>query len=158
MIELLIALAVGGIVLLLVARLATVLGDSARQLALAHGELEMRSNGRRWLQASLSSHVTPREDRPFDGDSASLRFSARIRRNIDAFTLERITVVVRNGQLVALTPTHAPFVLRGSVAAVHFDYMGERGLNSPWSRSWLSPAAAPVAVRVRVEPTVCVQQ
>ena len=77
LVEVMIALTVGGLVVLCAERLFAGVGDGGRALERVRVRLDRDANGRRWLEATLLSlAVGDSTTSAFEGDSNRLRFTA----------------------------------------------------------------------------------
>jgi prepilin-type N-terminal cleavage/methylation domain-containing protein len=149
--EVMIALAIGGLVVLTAQRLFAGAGDGARLLTEARDRLDRDANARRWLEAALLSlAVGDSGAGPFEGDSSRVRFTAWQLSPGGWFEPRRIELATTDGRLVASVSPGEPLILSDGVRGVAFDYLLEPGAETHWVRQWLSPVSAPLAVRLRV--------
>lgn len=152
LLELLVALAVAGVVVLLAHRLFATATDSGRRLVAARAALDRTANARRWLQAAfLSLDVGQVAGDEFAGRPDHLRCTTWLETVGGWFEPRRIELAVDRGRFVASVGDRwDPVVLADSVAHVAFDYLLEPGAATTWVAEWVSPVSAPLAVRVRV--------
>ena len=144
LIEVMVATAIVGIVIVAAHRIFTGVADGARAVAAARESLDRNVNARRWLKATFLS-LEP----PFEG-----------RANRASFTSWQLV----SGGWFEQTPTHltqegshflgatggAPLKLADGVTDVAFDYLLDPGADTKWVREWISPVSAPLAVRLRI--------
>lgn len=152
LLELLVALAVAGVVVLLAHRLFAAATDGGRRLVAARAALDRTANGHRWLQAAfLSLDVGQMAGDEFAGRPDHLRFTTWLETAGGWFEPRRVELAVDRGRFVASVEDRwEPVVLADSVAHVAFDYLLEPGTATTWVAEWVSPVSAPLAVRVRV--------
>lgn len=150
LIEVLVALALTGMVVLLAHRLLTVTMGSAQALRAARARTEQRYQGERWLRLTLGSLDAGGEQGAFDGRPDQLAFAAWSPVAEGWLERRRVVLAVVDGRFLAETSEPAPLVLADSVASVAFDYLLEPGASTQWVRTWQSPLSAPLAVRVRI--------
>jgi hypothetical protein len=152
--EVLVALTIGGLVTLAAYGIFTATTDAGRRLMAAREALDREANARRFLQAAfLSLEVGGRPDGGFEGRAQTVRFVTWLGTAAPWATPRRVTLGADGGAFVArLGGAGEPSVMRlaDSVTAVAFDYLLEPGLDARWVREWISPVSAPLAVRVRV--------
>jgi len=152
LIELMVALAVSGVVVLTAASVFTAVGDAGREVRVAREKLDRVMNARRWLAVTfLSLDVGQQPTGPFEGRADRVTFSA-FQQTAGGWLEERRVTLGKDGaQLMATIQPGQPIALADSVADVAFDYLLEPGLNATWVREWISPVSAPVAVRMRIQ-------
>ena len=151
LVEVVIALTIGGLVVLCAERVFAGVGDGGRALEQARVWLDRDANGRRWLEATfLSLAVGDSTASAFAGDSNRLRFSAWEQTAGGWFEPRQITMGSEDGQLVAGVSPGEPILVADSVPEVAFDYLLEPGADARWVRQWVSPVSAPLAVRMRI--------
>ena len=151
LLEVLVALAVSGIVVLLAHAIFTAVTDGGRQVQVARAALDREANARRWMQAAFLSLDVGSDSAagPFEGRPDRVRFGAWLQTPGGWFEREKLDLRVDGGEFVARRDD-AQIVLADSVVDVAFDYLLEPGENTKWVREWISPVSAPLAVRVRV--------
>src|SRR5260370_40495571 len=150
LIEVLVALTIGGVVLLAAEGIFSGVASGSRQLMAARERLDREANGRRWLKSAfLSLEVGQASVGGFEGRVDRLRFSAWQLAPGGWYERRQIELSRVNGRLLA-SLGDAPLVLGDSVADVAFEYLIEPGVASRWVREWISPVSAPLAVRIRV--------
>lgn len=154
LLELMLALAIGGLLVVTAAQLFAVAGDSGGALARARHAADREANAREWLATTLSSLKVGVAGTPgFQGDSARMTFAAWI--PVAGGWMERRTValVLADGQLTGAAG--ASVLLVDSLRSGAFDYLAEYGAQTTWLSGWQSPVSAPIAVRIRLtRPTV----
>jgi prepilin-type N-terminal cleavage/methylation domain-containing protein len=152
LVELLVALAVGGLVIVTAHALLSTTVNTAKRRAAIGESLERRTNGIRWLRAAFRS-IEVRSDSVemgFDGASDRVSFASWLQVPDGWYERERVTIGLNAGRLVATINGQEPILLADSVIRLRFDYLLERGADAPWLTEWHSPAYAPLAVRIRL--------
>ncbi len=154
LIEVLVALAISGIVVLLAHRLFATAGDAGRALRAAREALDREANARRWLAATfLSLDVGTDGDESFDGHPDRVAFSAWQLTADGWFERRRVALGRTTDRVVAELAPGGPLALADGVTSLDFDYLLEPGAESHWVRQWISPVSAPIVVRMRIERT-----
>lgn len=159
LLEVLVALAVSGIVVLLAHAVFSAVTGAGREIRAARFATDREANARRWLQAAFLSLDVGSDSGagPFEGRPDRVRFSAWIE-TAGGWLERRPVVLQRDGQTFVAAVSGArsavadgaPLVLDDSVTDLAFDYLLEPGENTKWVREWISPVSAPLAVRVRI--------
>lgn len=158
LIEVLVALAIAGLVVLLAHRVFAAVADGGRRLVAAREASDRDANARRWLKATLLSLDVGDAAGPFEGRPNRVRFSAWQmtaggwfeRREIGlGETGGRFEALLRNGERGAVRDGEA-ITLADSVIEIAFDYLLEPGADTKWVREWISPVSAPLAIRFRI--------
>ncbi len=150
LVEILIALAITGLVALMARKLVQVTLDSVRALAASRERADQDANARVWLRSTLLSLEVGDSAGSFAGNPARMELSAWVQQPGGWLERRRITVEARDRSLIAIGATEEPLRLVDSVDAVAFDYLLEPGANTGWVQQWLSPVSAPLGVRVRI--------
>ena len=149
--EVMVALLVGSVVVLLADNMFVAVSEAGRSLSDARAAIDREGNARRWLAATFRSiSVGAVGDVPFSGDADQLRCTAWLMTPGGWFRPTVVTVSVRDHQLRGALSPGSDIVLADSVVAVRFDYLLERGADTPWAPGWTSPQSPPLAVRMRV--------
>ncbi len=152
LVELMVALAIAGLVVLTAHRLFAAAGDAGRTLRAAREALDRQSNARRWLAATFLSLDVGRDSAgSFEGRPDHVVFSAWELTSDGWFERRRVSLDKVGQRLVAHALPGEPITLVDSIASLDFDYLLEPGAESRWVRVWVSPVSAPLAVRLRVE-------
>ncbi len=152
LVELMVALAIAGLVVLTAQRLFAAAGDAGRTLCVAREALDRQSNARRWLAATfLSLDVGSDSAGSFEGRRDHVVFSAWELTPDGWFERRRVSLGQAGPHLVAQALPGEPITLADSITSVDLDYLLEPGAESRWVREWVSPVSAPLAVRMRVE-------
>jgi prepilin-type N-terminal cleavage/methylation domain-containing protein len=149
LIELVVALLVVGMVLLLTHQVFTVVTEGARAIEASRTALDREANARRWLESAWLSLEVGGEAGGFEGHRTQAEFGTWLLTPGGWFTRARVRLDVADGDFVARTGGRT-LVLADAVREVSFDYLLTPGAESHWVGEWISPASAPLAVRVRV--------
>jgi len=149
LLEVMVALAVGGLVVLFAQRLLGQVAAGLRASAVAQRDLDREQNARRLVQSLLLSLEVGDEGGAFEGEGNQVAFAAWLQRPEGWFVRERVRLGWNNGRVETLTSQGA-IVLWDSVATLDLDYLLEPGATTSWVRRWTSPVSAPVALRVRL--------
>jgi len=144
LIEVLVALAVGSLVILAAQRIFLGVGDSSKAITTARENLDREANARRWLKSAFLS-LEP----PFEGRIDRMSFTSRQLSSGEWFE-PRVITVSRAGDRLVAENGGGTLVLRAGVTGVAFDYLLEPGADSKWVREWISPVSAPLGVRLRI--------
>ena len=152
LIEVLVALAIGAVVVLLAHELFGAVADRGRTLIAARTVLDRSVNARRWLDATfLSLDVGTDGASGFEGRPDHAAFTAWLLTADGWFERREVSLGAEQGRLRATITPGTPIALVDSVTNVQVDYLLEPGAESRWVREWVSPVSAPVAVRMRIE-------
>ena len=150
LVEVLVALMIGGTVVLLAHRLFAAATEAARTVASTRAALDREANARRWLQAAaLSLDVGQQAGGGFEGRADRLAFSTWLETPDGWFVRRRVALGLDSRGLIAAVDQVDTLVLADAVHAVAFDYLLEPGADTKWVREWISPVSAPLAIRVR---------
>jgi prepilin-type N-terminal cleavage/methylation domain-containing protein len=151
LVEVLIALAIGGLVVLLAHSLFGAVAERGSSVLETRAALDREMNARRWLAATfLSLDVGSDTSLGFDGRADRASFSAWLPTADGWFTRRAVTLARLDNRLVATLGPGEAIVLQDRVVDVAFDYLLEPGAEARWVREWVSPVSAPLAVRLRV--------
>lgn len=150
LIEVMVGLAVGGMVLASIHQVIAAISTAAHSLAAESAHQDQTINGRRWLRSALGSIRSPSDSQAFEGRPTELAFSAATRRGEGWFVPERIRLRVTSGSLVAERSDEGVLVIVDSVSRVAFDYLLTPGAQAHWVGEWISVATTPLAVRIRI--------
>lgn len=150
LVEIMVALGIGGAVVLAAARLFGEVVDHARRLAETRQALDRDANGRRMLVAMVGSiDLTSQGTTEFRGEPSRVRFSSWSSGTYGWPRLTHTGIVVAAGGLVLGTGFDTLVVVPG-VDSVAMDYLLEAGARESWVRRWQSPTTPPLAIRVRM--------
>ena len=144
LVEVLVALAIGGLVVLMAHRAFGAATDFA--LALGRGQTahDEVMETRRYLATLLGSVDAAAEGSAgFRGGEGRIVFGAW-----HDGALQGMELTVREGRLVATTQTDTVRLMRSTGFAA--EYLLEPGANARWMKGWQSPVSAPLAVRLRI--------
>ncbi|MBI4501456.1 MAG: prepilin-type N-terminal cleavage/methylation domain-containing protein [Gemmatimonadetes bacterium] len=162
LVELMVSLAVSGIVILLAREILASVTDGADRTMTASRETDRRFNRRDWLlRAFGSAEFSSTPQRGFAGlrgsPGARIQFTTLAR--VDSVPEYRLVTISLSpqGQLRArLDPEtgdrgqSATLDLADSVTTFSADHLIEYGSNSKWVSEWVSPVSGPVAARLRI--------
>jgi len=144
LIEVMVASAIAGIVIVVAHRIFTGVADGAKAVATARENLDRSANARRWLKATFLS-LEP----PFEGRANRASFTSW--QLVPGGWFEQSpTQLLRDGNHFLGTTGTVSLQLADSVSDVAFDYLLDPGADTKWVREWISPVSAPIAVRVRI--------
>jgi len=144
LVEVMVALAIAGIVILAAHRIFTGVADGTRAVAAARETLDRSVNARRWLKATFLS-LEP----PFEGHANRVTFTSW--QLVSGGWLEKApTQLMQEGTAFLGITSAERLQLADSVSDVAFDYLLDPGADTKWVREWISPVSAPLAVRVRI--------
>lgn len=147
MIELTVALAISGLVLLTARSLLDTLLGGALEAVSRQTEATADANARRHLaQAVAGIDIASSRAGPFVGSYDAFEASLWQRTAGGGFALRRITIHAEYGVLYLGSTA----VMTG-VNALRTDYLLTPGASATWARSWRSATAPPLAIRMRIE-------
>lgn len=160
LIELMVALAVGAVVVLLAHRLFVGVADGAMRMEAARAALDRDVNARRWLVDAFGS-LDVGNGAGFAGKPNRVRFATGLQTSEGWLTRHHVDLAVRHNRLVAWLASGDSVVLADSVRQVQIDYLLEPGEDAgapgampgeraSFVREWISPVSAPLAVRLRL--------
>jgi len=149
LIELVVALAISGLVVLLAARTLVGVADWAAQLAAARTVLDRNMNGRRWLMEAFGSLEVGAGSGGFTGRADQVEFAASQRVPQGWLETRPITISRVSDSLVAIVGPQQLTIAR-AVRSLDCDYLLEPGASTTWVREWISSVSAPLAVRLRI--------
>jgi len=144
LIEVMVALAIAGIVIVAAHRIFTGVADGARALATARASLDRSANARRWLKATFLS-LEP----PFEGRASRASFTSWQLVPGGWFEPQSTQLAQHGSRVLGVTEADT-LQLADSVSDVAFDYLLDPGAETKWVREWISPVSAPLAVRLRI--------
>ncbi len=144
LIEVMVAMAIAGLVILAAHRIFTGVADGAHAVAAARARLDRSANARRWLKATFLS-LEP----PFEGRANRASFTSWQLVPGGWFEQTPTQLVQDGGRFLGMSGGE-PLQLADSVSDVAFDYLLDPGADTKWVREWVSPVSAPLAVRLRI--------
>lgn len=144
LIEVVVAVAVAGVVILTAHQMFIGVADGARAVTTARENLDRSANARRWLKATFLS-LEP----PFEGRADRASFTSW-QRMAGGWFERRPTQLARDGRRFLGTNGGESLELAEGVSDVAFDYLLDPGAETKWVREWISPVSAPIAVRLRI--------
>lgn len=150
LVELLIALAVGAMVMMLCARLAGAITGAVRRVDNAGQVTMLQANGLRWLQLRLRAARLPEKERPFLGTPRTVVFDALAASVGAPQAPTRVELSVQQDEMSGLVDGSRRIVLRRNVRHLEIDYLISRGLNALWLPEWSSDRGLPLAIRFRM--------
>ncbi len=146
LVELVVALTIGGIVVLLAHRLFSGVLDGVQHIEAARTSLDRSMNARRYLSEAFGSLAIGQSgDGPFTGHPDAVAFDSWQWTPEGLHERQHVDLRLKDGRLEAGTT-----ILADSVAGLSCDYLLEPGEESRWVGEWISPLSAPLAVRVRI--------
>lgn len=155
LLEMVIALALGGVVLLGVRLISTQLADTARRLDEVAAASDRTANGERLLRALVGRmEIGTSDEATFGGDEREARFTSWC--EVPAGWLERCQVALTvlptgDARLAASMATgrveDAAVLVRGFGAA-ELRYLSDAGAGGTWFRSWGRGITAPLAIGI----------
>jgi len=144
LIEVMVAVAIGGLVIIAAHRIFTGVADGARAVATAREHLDRKSNARRWLKATLLSL-----DPPFEGRTTRAAFTSWQLTPNGWFAPQATVLATEDAHFVGKSGGNT-LRLADGVSGVAFDYLLEPGADTKWVGEWVSPVSAPLAIRLRI--------
>jgi len=150
LIEVIVALAIGALVVLLAERLFAAVGDASRELSAARTALDREANARRWLAASFLSLEAAPDAGGFAGYRDRLTFTSWQEAPEGWFARRRVTVGRVGDHVIAAVEPGDSIRLADSVTSLGLDYLLEPGSDAHWVREWISAVSAPLAIRMRI--------
>jgi len=144
LIEVMVAIAIAGVVIVTAHRIFTGVADGAKAVAVARPSLDRNANARRWLKATFLS-LEP----PFEGRADRATFTSWQLVPGGWFEPQSTQLSQHGSRFLGVTEAEA-LPLADSVSDVAFDYLLDPGADTKWVREWISPVSAPLAVRLRI--------
>lgn len=149
LIEIMVALVIGGLTLTTIVRVIVLLLAAAHDLASSSVDHEARMTAHHRIRAVLASIQQPTDAKWFRGTPHEATFSTALRVAADANEVAYVRLAVRGGRLTAVTSEGLEYVL-ATADSVAFEYLAGYGLSSPFLAAWTSSSESPVAIRVRL--------
>ena len=152
LLEVMVALAISGLLLLGARALLVQVGAAAGQIAGSAAEVDREANAERLLRSLVGRVEQPRPESEFVGTPQGVRFATWC--DVPAGWLERCSVSLGilqagEGRVLALQAEGGEVVaLRRGFAAGHLLYLHDAGSGGMWRREWSSSVSAPVAIGV----------
>jgi prepilin-type N-terminal cleavage/methylation domain-containing protein len=150
LVEILVALAITGIIALLVRGVFGAVTEGIGRLRASQQEIEARQLGLRWLHTAFLSLEAGNRGLGFEGHADRVAFSSWLMTSSGWLERTGVALGLDEGRLVAGTGQGVT-TIRTGVKAIAFDYLLEPGLDSRWVTDWVSDLTAPLAVRLRLE-------
>lgn len=144
LIEVMVAIAIAGVVVLAAYQIFTGVADGASAVAVARASLDHDVNARRWLKGTFLS-LEP----PFEGRVNQASFTSWQLMPGGWFEPQPIQLL-QEGSLLVGKKTGQSLRLADGLSTVSFDYLLEPGADTKWVREWISPVSAPLAIRLRI--------
>lgn len=144
LIEVMVAMAIAGVVIMAAHRIFTGVGDGARAVAASRESLDRSVNARRWLKATFLS-LEP----PFEGRANRASFTSWQLVPGGWFEQTPTQLVLESSHFFGTTGVER-LQLADGVSDLAFDYLLDPGADTKWVREWISPVSAPLAVRLRI--------
>lgn len=156
LVEVLVAIAIGSLVLLGARSLLEVLADEEHHLARDTAAEDARSNGFRTLRALVGQmEVGTTESGPFSGDPTSTSFTTWC--DVPSGWQERcaVTLVFERARVEPALVAHLPggrrLVLAQDFSAGEFRYLNSAASGGQWFQKWGRGITAPLAIGVILE-------
>lgn len=152
LLEVMVALAISGLLLLGARALLVQVGDAAEQIAGTAAEVDREANAERLLRALVGRAEQPRSGSEFVGTPQGVRFATWC--DVPAGWQERCSIslgILRAGgaHVLALQAEGGEVMaLRRGLADGHLLYLREPASGGTWQREWSSSVAPPVAIGV----------
>ncbi len=151
LIEVVVALALAGLVTMLAERLYGGLLDGMGRAGEARERLDRWANGRRLLVQLVGSvEVGMVPGSSFDGRPQSLVATTWCPDRRGWLEPRRASIGVQRGTVTVTGVADVGVVIADRVASLGFDYLTTVGAESRWVRAFVSGVSAPLAVRVRI--------
>jgi len=144
LIEVMVAMAIAGVVIMAAHRIFTGVAKLCRAVAAARESLDRSVNARRWLKATFLS-LEP----PFEGRANRASFTSR-QLVPGGWFEQKPTQLSQDGSRFLGATGAEPIQLADGVSDVAFDYLLDPGADTKWVREWISPVSTPLAVRLRI--------
>jgi prepilin-type N-terminal cleavage/methylation domain-containing protein len=149
-IELLVAIAVTGTVLLLAHALFGAVDLGARRTEEGYDEIESTATDIAWMAEVFRAVEIGRPgDGAFDGSASAVAFTGYARTPAGWPERRRIGLHAGSGRLL-MTAGPDTLVLWQGVEGISIDYLLEPGADVRWVNEWHSPVSVPLAVRLRL--------
>ena|SRR2546425_3173750 len=150
LLEVIVALALGAMVVLLAHRMFAAVMDGSIRLSDTGAALDREANARRLLTQLVGSlDVGQPESGDFNGEPQRAAFSAWYPGPEGWPERRRVTLEADRNALVVSVGGES-IVLADDVEALDLDYLLDYGADAPWLRTWQSPVSAPLAIRARI--------
>lgn len=148
-VELLIGLAVGGVVLVLAGAVMGQLTADAGRVVTSRDALDRRAHARALLTSAFRSlQVGQGDDDSFLGSAQATEFTARIETAHGWLEPRRVVLFVERGRVLLRTVGGETTALFEQVGALETQYLMSYGGGSEWLHGWHSPSTTPVAIRL----------
>src|SRR6266498_3569268 len=133
LIEVLVALIIGGVVVLVAHQLFAGVAERGRTLTAARTALDRTTNACRWLDATfLSLDVGTDGASGFEGRPDHAAFTTWLLTPAGWFERRIVSLARQDGRLVATVTPGQAIALMDSIGDVAFDYLLEPGAESRW--------------------------
>lgn len=149
LVELIVALAISGTVVLMAYRTLIGVADGAAALARTRAEFDRSMNARRWLIEAFGSLEVGTGSGGFAGRPNRVEFTTGQRVPEGWFETDHV-LLTRVGDSLAAQLEGIVLTLARDVRSFDCDYLLDPGGATPWVREWISPVSAPLAVRLRI--------
>ncbi len=149
LVELIIALAIGGMVVMTGARLFGELTDGVRRIDDARMQLDREANAHRMLAHDVGSMDVSASGHGFSGRHDVVAFSTWDTRARPWPTLRDVMLRTASRRLVRIANQDTLTVFF-NVDSVSLDYLLHAGAAESWTHQWISPSSAPVCIRMRL--------
>lgn len=150
LLELLVALLIGGVVLLTGGAAFDATVSASESIRRAEMSVMSTANRARWLRRAVASlEVGLPGGSPFVGTPERVQFSTYLLTSNGWWERRTLQLSFSDGRLIALTGIEA-VILANHLSDAAFDYLVVPGLDSRWTQRWQSPTSAPLAIRLRL--------
>ncbi|MDZ4862402.1 MAG: prepilin-type N-terminal cleavage/methylation domain-containing protein [Gemmatimonadota bacterium] len=151
LVEIMVATALTGIVVMLVGEIYRAVASGARQVEVHRAALDRRMNASRWLGRALGNlELGTPGTAPFRGESNGARFTAWLPTAHGWLEQSDLHLSLVDSAVSVRLGSGGSFKLWVAVSEVHIDYLLVPGAESGWVDRWESPVSAPVAIRLRL--------
>lgn len=151
LVEILVALVIGGIAVATAAAVFAASSDGVRTLADRSDRWTREATGRAWLaQLFAGAEVRNAPGSEFVGLERFVRFPTRYWAEEGWLEPGVVSIELDEGRITTALSAGRGMVLMDSLADASFEYLIRYGEQSPWLREWESGTTLPLAVRLRL--------
>jgi prepilin-type N-terminal cleavage/methylation domain-containing protein len=150
LLEVVVAMTIGGLVLLLATGFLPPLNDATTRIRAIESTAGREARVRRWLELAFSSlDANDRGGVSFDGQAAQLVFRARMLNSRGWFEPTSVQLYLENSDLMARLGNGRQLTLLNRIQEAQWDYLAEPGEYPKWGAAWSGASTAPGGVRLR---------